>query len=224
MRPLSPARRGARRRLKSRFSKGLGEAHMAGNANGMQQSLLRMAREEPELAARLFITALPAAVAGVNGRLDYELVVDELGTYAVSIDEGRATVTAGDGVSANGDADFVLAADAETLARLAAGTSPLRLLLGRRLRIKGKRRRALKLRRLSQDLSMRDIARAGVEPDPNLVYKALPYAIDPVWTDGHRFCLKYEMLEDETGGGGVWYVQVDDGPAAVTSEAPERDP
>src|SRR2546425_844853 len=82
-----------------------------------------------------------------------------------------------------------------THAVLDAGTSALRLLLGRRLRIKGKRRRALKLRRLSQDLSMRAIARAGVEPDPNLVYKALPYAIDPAWTDGHRFCLKYEMLE-----------------------------
>src|SRR2546428_11056208 len=96
MRPLSPARRGARRKLKSRFSKGLGEPQMAGNANGMQQSLLRMAREEPELAARLFITALPAAAAGVNGRLRYELVVDQLGTYAVLCHVGRGTGTAAD--------------------------------------------------------------------------------------------------------------------------------
>src|SRR5205807_7904498 len=130
MRPLSPARRGARRRLKSRFSKGLGEAH--GRERQRDAAVALVAREEPELAARLFITALPAAAAGATGRLDSELVVDELSPYAVSIDEGRATVTAGDGVSANRDADFALAADAETLARLAAGTSPLRLLLGRR--------------------------------------------------------------------------------------------
>jgi hypothetical protein len=42
---------------------------MSGNANGMQQSLLRMARDEPELAARMLITALPAAGArGTAGR------------------------------------------------------------------------------------------------------------------------------------------------------------
>lgn len=197
---------------------------MAGNANGMQQSLLRMAREEPELAARMFIAALPAAAAGVKGRLNYELVVNELGPYNVSIDNGAATVASAVAAPPNGHPEFVMSADAETLARLATGTSPLRLLFSRRLRIRGKRRRALKLRGFAGDLSMRDIARAGVEPDPNLVYRALPYGIDPAWAAGHRFCVKYEMLEDETGAGGVWYVDVDDGKVTVTTEAPAREP
>jgi ribonucleoside-diphosphate reductase beta chain len=197
---------------------------MSGNANGMQQSLLRMAREEPELAARMLVAALPAAAAGVKGRLNYELIVDEVGPYNVSIDNGAVSVASAVTAAPNGRPDFVMSTDAETLARLATGASPLRLLLGRRLRISGKRRRALKLRGMAQDLTMRDIARAGVEPDPNLVYRALPYGIDPAWTAGHRFSIKYEMLEDETGAGGVWYVDVDDGKVTVTSEAPAREP
>jgi ribonucleoside-diphosphate reductase beta chain len=195
---------------------------MAGKANGMQQSLQRMAREDPQLAARMLMMALPAAAAGVRGRLDYELVVDELGAYSVSIDDGAATVVAVNGKPPNGAPEFVLRTDAQALARLAAGASPLRLLLGGRLRVQGKRRRALKLRGLASDLSMRDIARAGVEPDPDLVYQALAYAIDPAWTAGHRFCLRYEMLADARGEGGVWYVNVDDGRVAVTKEPPRE--
>jgi ribonucleoside-diphosphate reductase beta chain len=197
---------------------------MAATAKGMQQSLLRMAEEDPQLAARLLIMALPAAAAGVRGRLDYELVVEELGAYRVSIDDGTATVTSAQSESRNGRPDFALRTDARALARLAGGESPIRLVLGGRLHVRGKRRRALKLRRLASGLTMRDIARAGVEPDPDLVYRALPYGIDPSWTEGHRFCIEYEMLGDATGEGGTWYVDVDDGRLAVTSEAPAGDP
>src|SRR5207249_3636160 len=133
---------------------------------------------------------------------NYELIVGGVGTYSVSIDNGAVSVASAVTASPNGRPDFVMSTDAETLARLPTGTSPLRLLLGRRLRISGKRRRALKLRRMAGDLTMRDIARAGVEPDPNLVYRALPYGIDPGWTAGHRFIIKYEMLADEAGAGG----------------------
>jgi ribonucleoside-diphosphate reductase beta chain len=197
---------------------------MAAKASAMQRSLLRMSEEEPELAARLLIAALPAAAAGVRGKLDYELVVDGLGSYSVSIDDGSATVVTADGGSPNGRPDFILSTDARTLARLAAGASPLRLMLGRRLRISGRRRRALKLRDLAGNLSMREIARAGVEPDPNLVYRALPYALDPAWSAGHRFCVKYEMRDDAGGDAGVWYVDVEDGSVSVTTDAPAREP
>jgi ribonucleoside-diphosphate reductase beta chain len=186
----------------------------------MEQALVRMAREDPELAARLVVTALPAAAAGVPGHLDYGLQIDDVGDYSVSIADGAATV-APLAESANGRPDFVMRTDAQTLARLAAGASPLRLMLGRRLHISGKRRKALKLRRLAGNVSMRDVARAGVEPDPDLVYRALPYAIDPEWTRGHRFTLAYEMLGD---GGGTWYVQIDDGNVAVTVDPPAAEP
>jgi ribonucleoside-diphosphate reductase beta chain len=208
---------------------------MAGNGNGsgngrkdsrqrQQQSLTRMAKEDPELAARLLVTALPAAAASVPGRLDYGLEIDEVGAYRVAIADGSATVTPADGASNGVAPDFELSTDAATLARLAAGAGPLRLMLGGRLRIKGKRRKALKLRKLA-NVSMREVARAGVDPDPDLVYRALPYAIDPEWARNHRFTIAYEMAADEAGPGGTWYVQVDDGAVSVSTEstAPEPD-
>jgi ribonucleoside-diphosphate reductase beta chain len=68
---------------------------------------------------------------------------------------------------------------------------------------------------------MRDVARAGVEPDPDLVYRALPYAVDPEWTRGHRFTIAYEM---EGAPEGPWYVHVDDGSVSVSTEDPGAEP
>jgi ribonucleoside-diphosphate reductase beta chain len=200
---------------------------MAGKANGMEQALVRMASEDPELAAGLLVTALPAAASGIPGRLDYGLEIDRMGEYQVSIADGAATVTPADG-SQNGaperQPEFVLRTDTETLARLAAGANPIRLMLGRRLRISGKRRKALKLRRLAGNLSMRDVARAGIEPDPDLVYRALPYAIDPEWTRGHRFTIAYEMQMEGDEAARAWYVGVADGTVRVTTEPPAGEP
>jgi ribonucleoside-diphosphate reductase beta chain len=197
---------------------------MAGNGNGMQRSLLRMAEREPELAGRMLVTALPAAAAPLRGKLDYRLELEGLGTYHVSIDDGVASVVEEGAVGANGangDVDFTLQTDPETLARLAAGRSPLRLMLGGRMRIRGKRRRALRLRKMAGDLTMRDITRAGVDPDPDLLYRALPYAFDPAWTVGHRFAIEYVIEADETGSGGRWFVSVFEGNVATTTAPPE---
>ncbi len=192
---------------------------MADSATNGMKSLIRMADREPELAARLLVQALPAAAAQMDGRLDYTLALADAGTYHVSIADGSATVEPVlDG--ANGHVDFELHSDAATFARLAAGASPLRMMLSGRIRIRGKRRRALKLRKLAGDLSMRDIARSG-RPDPDLLYRALPYAIEPEWTSGHRFTVKYEITPDETGAGGTWFVKVNDGEISLATEAPD---
>jgi ribonucleoside-diphosphate reductase beta chain len=189
----------------------------------MQQSLARMASQEPELAARLLVQALPAASAAITDRLDYRLVVYNVGSYDVSIGNGSAAVKPVEqSESADGKRDFELRTDAGTFVRMASGANSLGLLLNGRLRIRGKRRRALKLRKLARELTMRDIARAGAAPDPDLLYRALPYAVDPEWTRGQRFCIKYEIEADEAGPGGTWYVNVDDGSIAVTTEAPAR--
>jgi ribonucleoside-diphosphate reductase beta chain len=193
--------------------------NVAGKSNGMDQALVRMAGEDPELAAQLLVTALPAAAAAVPGRLAYGLEIEGVGDYLVTIADGATAVIPAE-ESPNGAPEFVLHTDAETLAKLAAGASPLRLMLGRRLHVRGKRRRALKLRRLASNLSMRDIARAGVEPDPDLVYRALPYAIDPDWTRGHRFTIAYELGGDGPDPDGAWTVKVDHGEVSVTAGQP----
>jgi ribonucleoside-diphosphate reductase beta chain len=192
--------------------------------NGMQRALARMAREEPELAARLLVSALPAAAASIPGRLDYRLILDGVGTYFVAVEGGRADVTEEHAALPNGHAEFTLETDPETFALLAGGANPLRLMLGGRLRLHGKRRRALKLRRMEGDLTMRDIVRAGVTPDPDLLYRALPYAIDPAWTRAHRFSMQYVIESDDTTPGGEWFLLVDDGSIETAPSAPAEGP
>jgi ribonucleoside-diphosphate reductase beta chain len=187
----------------------------------MRGSLARMVDEDPQLAAQLLVNAIPAAAESIKGPLDYRLVIYNVGAYDIAIVDGAASVTALDGNadSPNGRTEFELRTDARTFARLATGASPLGLMMNRRLRLRGNRRRALALRKLSGDLTMRDIARRS-DPDPDLLYRALPYAIDPAWTKGHRFCVRYTLTPDETGAGGSWYANVDDGSITVTTDPP----
>jgi ribonucleoside-diphosphate reductase beta chain len=195
-----------------------------GSGNGMRRSLARMAEREPDLAARMLVSALPAAAGSIPGPLEYRLVLDGVGAYHVAVGGGRAEVTEEHPSAPNGHVDFTLETDAQTFARLAAGTNPLRLMIGGKLRVHGKRRRLLKLRRMEGGLTMRDIVRAGVRPDPDLLYRALPYAIDPEWTRGHTFCMQYVIEADDATPGGEWFLQVDDGTIETVASPPEGGP
>ncbi|HEX8743391.1 MAG TPA: SCP2 sterol-binding domain-containing protein [Thermoleophilaceae bacterium] len=164
-----------------------------------------MAREDPELAARLVLQTLPAAVAKIPPPLAYDLSVEGLGTRRVVVENGTATVS-----EPNGDRelDFRLMTDPEGLALLAAGGSPMRLLVGGKIRIRGRRRRAMKLRAMAEgaDPTLGDAIRAGAELDTDAVFRSLPYLIDPSWTAGHTFSVAYEIE-----GVGRWVVHVADG-------------
>jgi ribonucleoside-diphosphate reductase beta chain len=175
-----------------------------------------MAREDPELAARLVLQTLPAAVVRIPPPLRYELTVGDLGTWLVSVDDSGARMEQG----ANGEVDFRLWTDESGLAQMAAGASPLRLMLGGKVRIRGRRRRALKLRAMgaADDLSMADALANGAQLDPDAVYRSLPYLVDPEWTRGHRFTVGYELTGE---GGGRWFVHVDDGERLRVTTEPE---
>ena len=182
-----------------------------------REALRDMAREDPELAARLVVQTLPAAVRKIEPPLAYDLTVDGLGTWRVVVEDGTATVA-----QPNGDRelDFRMTTDAEGLAQMAAGASPTRLLLGGKLRIRGKRRRARKLRAMAEGdpPSLGDAVRAGAELDVDAVFRALAYMIDPAWTRGHSFSVGYEVE-----GAGRWVVHVRDGerPAVATDGEPD---
>jgi ribonucleoside-diphosphate reductase beta chain len=185
-----------------------------GTRNGYRTAALRrIARSDPKLAVRLVAQALPAAAAGLRPPLSFRLDIENAGTWLVeATDDGPARVSA-DGASP--EVDFTLHADAASFARLASGANPLALMLSRRVRITGKRRRALALRRLSQDAGPRELARLGVRVDPDLAYRALAHAVDPEWTRGHRFRVAYDLSGE---GGGRWIVTVDDGSVRVEGE------
>ena len=51
-----------------------------------QAALDRMATEDPELAARLFVQMLPAVAQRLSGPLAYDLTIEDLGTWHVAVD------------------------------------------------------------------------------------------------------------------------------------------
>ena len=190
-------------------------------SNGaMEAALRRMADSDPELAAKLIVHSLPAAAARLPSDLSWRLRIQGLGEWTVSspANGGPARVETSDG---EGDEDFALETDAEGLTRLAAGSSPLALMLRRRVRLRGRRRKALALRRLDSAAGPRELARLGVPVDPDLLYRSLEYAIAPEWARGHRFSIAFELLGE---GGGRWVVEVDDGEVRVRpSDEPPSD-
>ena len=138
-----------------------------------QQAIGRMAAEDPELAARLVLMTMPAAAARIDRELAYDLEVAGLGSWRVHTGNGSARVEPAEGL--DGGADFRLATDARGLAELAGGAAPLRLLLGRRVRLSGKRRKALALRAMGGDPpTLAEVASAGVVLDPELTFRVLP--------------------------------------------------
>ena len=175
-------------------------------------AMRRMADADPELAAHLVLQSLPAAAAGLPAGLSYRLELEDLGAWRVESRGDRAEVSEVDGGGdLNGEA-FAISTDARTLARLAAGGNPIGPLARGRLKLRGKRRKALALRGLSQDAGPREVARLGLPVDPDLLFRSLAYAIDPEWTRGHRFRVAYELVGE---GGGQWHVDVDDGVVRV---------
>jgi ribonucleoside-diphosphate reductase beta chain len=186
-------------------------------ADRQRAALHRIAADDPELAARLILMTMPGAASKVSGTLTYVLDIQELGAHRVAISGGRGRVDSAEGDG--DDADFRLQTDARTLVDLVTGThGPLGLMMRGRLRIRGKRRKALKLRQMSNgELSMADVVEAGGTLDPDILYRSLPYMIDSDWTRGHAFTVRYVVT-----GAGTWYVTVRDGEAVeVTRE--ERD-
>ncbi len=189
---------------------------MAANGNGSdgtaQRALRRMAESDSELAARLIVQSLPAAAAKLPDGMSYRLELDGLGAWTVSSLGGRvkvAEVLAG--ADLNGET-FAISTDAETLARVASGHNPFGPLVNGRLKLRGRRRKALALRKLDPDAGPRELARLGHPVDADLVFRSLAYAIEPEWTRGHRFTVAYSLVGE---GGGTWCVEVDDGSVRV---------
>ena len=187
-----------------------------------QEVLRRIAAGDPALAARLVLMTLPVAAAKIPGELAWVLDVHGLESRKVSVSRGRASVETLDGSTETDgrEPDFRLWAEPDTLVELVTGKArPLRLMMSGRLRIRGKRRRALRLRHMSSgEMTVTDLVKSGAQVDPDVLYRSLPYLIDPAWTKGHSFTVRHVV---SGAGGGEWYIQVRDGrPLIVTPDAP----
>ena len=144
------------------------------------EALRRMAESEPELAARMMLQSLPVAAAPTCPHgLSYRLELDELGAWRVTPNGDRAEVSeVQPGGELNGDA-FAIETEPATLALLAAGANPLGAMARGRLKLRGKRRKALALRHLSTDAGPRELAKAGLPVDADLCSARSPTRSSP---------------------------------------------
>ncbi|MGA9286429.1 MAG: hypothetical protein WBV85_13415 [Solirubrobacteraceae bacterium] len=160
------------------------------------------AQRDAKLAAELVIELIPIQREIVDGPLNYEIKIGELGTFYVTLEPGQATISR----EPRGSVDFSLEGPVAAFSELAAGGAGRRY-PGLRMR-KGKRRarRFLKTRRLP--IALADLAGANVDVWPGLLLLAMAEAIDATWTSGRRFELAFEIQD---APGVAIYVRACDG-------------
>jgi hypothetical protein len=166
------------------------------------------AQRDAKLAAELVIELIPAQREIVDGPLNYEIKIGELGTFYVTLEPGQAAISR----EPRGSVDFSLEGPVAAFSELAAGGAGRRY-PGLRMR-KGKRRarRFMKTRR--RPIALADLASAGVDVWPGLLLLAMVEAIDVSWTAGRRFELAFDI---EDAPDVVIYVHVCDGEAIKVS-------
>ncbi len=169
---------------------------------------------DAKLAAELVIELIPAQREAVEGPLNYEIKIRELGTFYVTLDPSQATISR----EPRGSIDFSLEGPVAAFSELAAGGASRRQ-RGLRIR-KGRRsaRRFLKTRR--RPIALADLASAGVDVWPGLLLLAMAEAVDPTWTSGRRFELAFD-IQGTTGI--VIYVRVCDGEPILVSRTAAAD-
>ncbi len=173
------------------------------------------ARRDAKLAAELVIELLPAQRQVVEGQLNYEIKIAELGSFYVAIDPASAVISR----EPRGPAEFSLEGSVAAFSELAAGGTTRR---HRGLRIRKGRSRAralLKARR--QPIALADLAAGEVDLWPGLLLLAMAEAIDPAWTTGRRFELAFDIADAD---GIVIYIRVCDGEPILVSRTPVGQP
>ncbi|HEY3970910.1 MAG TPA: hypothetical protein VGL79_05875 [Solirubrobacteraceae bacterium] len=173
------------------------------------------AERDAKLAAELVIELIPAQREFVEGPLNYEIKIRELGTFYVTLDPSQATISR----EPRGSIDFSLEGPVVAFSELAAGGASRRQ-RGLRIR-KGRRsaRRFLKMRR--RPIALADLASAGVDVWPGLLLLAMAEAVDPAWTSGRRCELAFDI---QGTSGIVIYVRICDGDPILVSRTAAGEP
>ena len=189
----------------------------------LRGALVRLAHDDPAAATRLLLGLVPAQRALITAPLEYDLCIRGHGLYAVSVTAEGAQVRPIELPRPRAVAAFCVTADVVCLAEVLAGVEKR---MGRwvgsvRLRGRGRRARALRDALVRADLGLAAAARAGADLEPDLVFGAFAYAIDPAWTRGHRFTVAQEIADPEPAR---WHIAVRDGARVTVDRRPPPEP
>jgi hypothetical protein len=176
---------------------------------GLRRAIAGLAAEDPVAAGTLIAALLPAQGAVIEDTLTYDLTVRGIGTFAVFIADGAVRVQRTSRRRGRGESAFHLSAEPLALANLLAGDQRKVRRFGRAARFSGRRTKLRALAALpAARLSLADAVRAGANPEPSLVYRALPFAIPAEWTRGHVFTVAQEITDLAPR---AWYITARDG-------------
>jgi hypothetical protein len=183
----------------------------------LRGAIVKLAHDDPAVAGRLLAALLPAQGAVLGEPLAYDLTINGVGTFGVTVTEGRARVEQLDRSRPRSQAAFHVRGDPLALAEMLAGVDHKVRRFRGPVTVRGRRRGVIPLTTLSAaSISLTDAARAGAALEPELVYRTLAYAIHPSWTRGHHFTIAQEITSGET-----WYLTARNGAGlAVSATAP----
>ncbi|MGI8580303.1 MAG: hypothetical protein ACR2K9_07135 [Solirubrobacteraceae bacterium] len=184
-------------------------------------AIARLGEDEPAVAARLALRLLPALGMVAEEPVTFTFELDGVEPVSVDAAPGRAAVVAGNQPASGRKPEFRLAGSPEAVGRLLLAPSVRTWLLPPgRPRLRGRRKRAEVLRALVRAPNgFAELARVGVELDPELAYTLLARAIVPAWTAGHTFTIQHETTGSR---GSRAFLSIRDGQAPrVSRAAPE---
>src|SRR6478672_5268 len=180
----------------------------------LRDALRRLARADEAAAGQLALQLLPGQSLEVSGALDYDVEAPGLGTHRVTVRPGAGELASLTARRGRRTSDFWIAATPAGLVDLVVDGGAAR---PAGVRAAGTLRRRRALRRLpAVPLRLGVLARAGVLPDPGLLYRAVAESVYPEWTRGHRFTIALEIAGPR---GGNWHVTAADGAPLVVREA-----
>jgi hypothetical protein len=164
---------------------------------------------QSRLAAQLIMELLPVQAQLATEYVCCRLEIEEIGPRIVTIESGQIKIA--ELVGEPTGADFAISGPASALAALAGGGS--RRLRGCRVTVRPRVRRFM---RSLRPIGLAEIAAAGVDLTPGSLLTVLSAAVDPGWTRGHSFTVRYRVRGD---GGQCVRIEACDGLAlGVTVE------
>ena len=146
----------------------------------------------------------------MQGPVDYDITIAEVGTFAVTVAGGRAYVNDLEMPRGRSEAEFHLSTDALTLAELIAGVPHKISRFRGPARVSGRKRRVKPLKAIpAASISFAEAARAGARLEPGLVFRSFPYVIHTAWAREHSFTVAQQVTGEHHG---TWYLTVGNGP------------